>query len=84
MPLLIVHLMARLAGIAINHPWLESRREEELNYGLRAALASIPMLLMLTATPCALADGNGERDARGRLGRRQPKRNEDGQRRLTA
>jgi uncharacterized cupredoxin-like copper-binding protein len=55
--LLIVHLMARLAGIAINHPWLNSRREEELNYGLRAALASTPMLLMLAATPCALADG---------------------------
>lgn len=28
-----------------------------MKYGLRAALASIPMLLMFTATPCALADG---------------------------
>ena len=28
-----------------------------MNYGLRAALASTPMLLMLTATPYALADG---------------------------
>ena len=28
-----------------------------MNYGLRAALALTPMLLMLTATPCALADG---------------------------
>ena len=28
-----------------------------MNYGLRAAFASAPMLLMLTATPCALADG---------------------------
>jgi uncharacterized cupredoxin-like copper-binding protein len=28
-----------------------------VNYGLRCALALTPMLLMLTATPCALADG---------------------------
>jgi uncharacterized cupredoxin-like copper-binding protein len=28
-----------------------------MKYGLRAALASIPMLLMFTATQCALADG---------------------------
>src|ERR1700722_19229456 len=28
-----------------------------MKYGLGAALASIPMLLMFAATPCALADG---------------------------
>jgi hypothetical protein len=28
-----------------------------MNYGLRTALALTPMLLTLTATPCALADG---------------------------
>jgi hypothetical protein len=28
-----------------------------MNYGLRAALASTPMLLLLSATLCALADG---------------------------
>ena len=28
-----------------------------MNYGPRCALALVPLLLMLTATPCALADG---------------------------
>jgi uncharacterized cupredoxin-like copper-binding protein len=28
-----------------------------MNYGMRAAFTSAPLLLMLTATPCALADG---------------------------
>ena len=28
-----------------------------MNYGPRCALALVPMLLMLTATPCAFADG---------------------------
>ena len=44
-------------GIAITHPCIKAEGENELNYGPRAALALTPMLLMLTATPCALADG---------------------------
>ena len=55
--MLIVHMAATLMGTAITHPCSKRKGANELNYGLRAALASTPMLLMLTATPCALADG---------------------------
>jgi uncharacterized cupredoxin-like copper-binding protein len=48
---------ASLMGTAITIFLAQSGRSNELNYGLRATLASIPMLLMFTATPGALADG---------------------------